>query len=347
MTNREPKVQRTFLLLLVGLATLLVACGRNTDVSGSEAAYITGTGLSPYERPVWSPDGSKLAFTEFGEIGLRDTHLVIYSLQDKHLTSLAFTAGYYRSISWSPDGSKLVVTRVKERGKGNDIQVVDLIAQQGKTIAVGESAIWSPNGQNIAIYSGPQITGDRGDFVIQIVQPNGTLVRTISLPITPTTQGATPVPMTVPSGEFYIPPWPSEDRFGGMDWSPDSQQIVLAIQHHPSGGKPIGELYVLDLSDDRFRPIVTSGDIYSPAWSPNGKTIAYLDGSTEAGLGGDLYLTDRAGACTMLLAAHLSAESLSWAPDSNQIVYEDGNTIFILDVKKKLASSATPNSSCP
>jgi Tol biopolymer transport system component len=132
-----------------------------------------------------------------------------------------------------------------------------------------------------------------------------------------------------------------------MAWSPDSQQIVLGVQHRPLGGKTMGELYVLDLSDDRFRSIVAGGDIYSPAWSPNGKTIAYIDGSNEAGLGGDLYLTDQAGACTMLLAAHLSAESLSWAPDSNQIVYEDGNTIYILDVKKKLASGTTPKSSCP
>src|SRR5512139_2064850 len=110
--NLSKKTKYLLFVMLIGLASLLVACQRNTDIPKSEAAYVTATGISPYERPIWSPDGAKLAFTEFGQIGLSDTHLIIYSLADRQLTKLTFTSGYYRSLSWSPDSSKLVVTRV-------------------------------------------------------------------------------------------------------------------------------------------------------------------------------------------------------------------------------------------
>ena len=348
MINPPLLTRQLLFVALIGLTSVLVACQQNTAIPKDEASFVTATGLSPYERPKWSPDGSRLAFTEFGQIGLGDTHLVIFSFADERLTKLTFMGGYYPSASWSPDGSKLVVARVQERGRGNDIQVVDLTTQQVKTIAVGENAVWSPNGESIAIYLGPYLTGDRDSFVIQLVQPDGTLVRKISLPITPTPLGPTPVPGSPARGQlFNIPSSPAEDSFGGMDWSPDSQQIVLGIRHRPLGGKTTGELYILDLYDDGFHSIVTGGDIYSPAWSPNGKTIAYIKRPEPESWRGDLYFTDPNGTCTALITNRLSFESLSWAPDNSQIVYEDGNTIYILDVKKKLASGTTPINSCP
>lgn len=338
-------------LLFFGIIVSLNACGARADIPNEEIPYVSWTGVSPFVRPIWAFDGAKLLLEESHPGAMSDSRLALYTLEDEQLTPLTYTLGYYTSMSWSPDSSRLVVTRVNDRAygkdnKGQDVQVIDLSTKQIESIGLGDGVAWAPNGQYIAIYVGPNLNTHEGDFAIKIVQPDGTLIKTIPLPITPTPPGPTPAPATPAPGQlFNIPPFPSEDLFGGMSWSPDSQQIVLSITRAPSAGDFTGDLHVVSVAENEYHKITSAGLNHEPAWSPDGRAIAYIKGPRL--ISGRLYLIKPDGSCSVPLSETISASSLSWSPNSSKIAYEYGNGIYILDIKKKLASGTTAFSSCP
>ena len=341
-----------WLFLFIGMTILLNACGTTADIPSAEAPYVSTTGASPFVRPVWSPNGAEIVLEESRDPSVMiDNRLSLYTLKDEQLTPITYTRGYYTSMSWSPDSSRLVVTRVNDRAygkdnKGQDVQVIDLSTKQIKSIGLGDGVAWAPDGQHIAIYVGPNLNTHQGKFAIKIVQPDGTLLKTILLPITPTLPGPTPAPATPAPGQlFNLPPFPSEDVFGGMSWSPDSQQIVLSVIRMPSGGDFTGDLHVVNVAGNEYHKITSEGLNHEPAWSPDGKTIAYIKGSLLSY--GKLYLIRPDGSCPSPLSEVITASSLSWSPDASKIAYEDGRSIYILDIKKKLASGTTAFGSCP
>jgi Tol biopolymer transport system component len=347
------KLERWCLLPLLYIAIIasLNACGASADIPSAEAAYVSWTGVRPFVRPVWSPDGTKLVLEESRDPSVMiDNHLALYTLKDEQLTPLTYTLGYYTSVSWSADSSKLAVARVNDRvygkdNKGQDIQVIDLTTKQIKTIGLGDGVAWAPDAQHIAIYVGPNPNTHLGPFAINIVRPDGTLLKTIPLPIMPTPPGPTPAPAPPAPGQlFNIPPSPSEDLFNGMSWSPDSQQIVFSVMHQ-SAGSLTGDLYIVGINGNEFRQITSEGWNHEPAWSPDGKTIAYIKELQP--IFGRIYFMRPDGSCSLPVSDKITASSLSWSPDNSKIVYEDGRDVYILDVQKKLASGTTPYSSCP
>ncbi len=338
-------------LLFIGIIVSFNGCGARADIPDEESPYVSWTGVSPFIRPIWAFDGMKLLLEESHPGAMSDSRLALYTLNDRQLTPLTYTLGYYTSMSWSPDSSKLAVSRVNDRAyekdnNGQDIQVVDLVTKQIKTIGLGDGVAWAPDGQYIAIYVGPNPNTHQGQFAINIVRTDGALFKSIPLPITPTLPGPTPASATLAPGQlFNIPPSPSEDLFGGMSWSPDAKWLVFSIIRAPSAGDFTGDLYIVNIARNEYRRITSGGLNHEPAWSPDGRTIAYIKGPRLTY--GRLYLIKPDGSCLAPLSETISAGSLSWSPDSGKIAYEDGNGIYILDVKKKLASGTTPVSSCP
>jgi Tol biopolymer transport system component len=316
--------------LFPGLVLVMISvttCAPKADIPPDETDYVAWTGISGFEQPVWSPDGTMLALKEFKDPQAQEhTRLFLYAFGHQQMIPITGTMGDYRAISWSPDSLKLVVAKVNERKYGKDIQVVDLKAGQITTVGFGEGAAWSPNGQSIAIYVGPKTNTSQGQFGIHLVRPDGISIKTIPLPIAPT-------PIT-----WY-------DEYDGMSWAPDSQWITLSIMHWSSDNKLTGEIYVIDVNGDRFRQITTEGRNREPAWSPDGKIIAYI-AMGPASIFGKVHLVSPDGSCASLLSDDLMAQSLSWSPDSNQIAYEYKNGVYILDFKKKLTSGSIPDSSC-
>ena len=314
-------------LLCVTLLLFLVACHQGTDIPANERDYVAWTGISGFVQPVWSPDGTMLALKEFKEPQAQEhTRLFLYTFDRQQMIPITDTMGAYRAISWSPDSLKLVVAKINERKYGKDIQVVDVRAGQITTIGFGEGAAWSPDGQSIAIYMGPKTNTSQGHFSIDLVRPDGILIKTIPLPIAPT-----------PNTWF--------DEYDGMSWASDSQWIALSIMHWSSDNKLTGDVYVTDVNGDKFRQITTKGWNREPTWSPDGKTIAYI-AMEFASIFGRVYLVKPDGSCASLLSDALMTQSLSWSPDGNHIAYEFKNGVYILDFKKKLTSGSIPYSSC-
>jgi len=99
----------------------------------------------------------------------------------------------------------------------------------------------------------------------------------------------------------------------GASFSPDGRTVVLAYNGGPDSTIQTG-LYVKGLDRDDLTPLIVGGDLirYSPAWSPRGDRIAYVDrnGQGETRLmwipqaGGDPHQVAKLGLLLTMENAH-------------------------------------------
>ncbi len=104
-------------------------------------------------------------------------------------------------------------------------------------------------------------------------------------------------------------------------FSPDGRKVVF------QWGKPTeGGLYIKEVESEKVTPLLVSGQLdFDPAWSPNGKTIAFIRRTPERETW--LYLIAATGGPEQQLALLAPAVSLygnhkhlSWSPDSQWIL---------------------------
>ncbi len=110
------------------------------------------TSDEPIMSPVWSPDGSQLAYVSFekgrAEIFTHNIHSGVRQLQSSY-------PGLNGSPAWSPDGKKLALTLSKD---GNpDIYILTLADKSLQQIthhwAIDTEAVWMPDGKSIIFTS--------------------------------------------------------------------------------------------------------------------------------------------------------------------------------------------------
>jgi Tol biopolymer transport system component len=266
------------------------ATGFNQDVYGIRE---DGTGLVNLtdhpaldNQPVWSPDGSKLAFRSN-----RDGDPEIYAMaaDGSGITRLTFHPGLDGEPAWSPDGSRIAFRRSEFFGDftgpghpaptgqpaPSEIWVMNADGSDGVSLTRNPEVrdvhpSWSPDGSRI-VFERTYVNSTRVDLLVM---------------------GATGTPQRV------ITPWggdPQAIRAGvirALDvdpaWSPDGEQIVFRALRDFFGydlwtvtpdGKNLTELI------ERPGPQIT------PAWSPDGSRIIFAN----LGPGGGLQIINRDG----------------------------------------------------
>lgn len=260
---------------------------------------IRSHGDSPPVRPIWSPDGQKIAFVEDYAMFVIDAN-VRQSVEDPwsvedpstvpeswtwswtwspdaQLTRLtspldATTVGSW-GPTWSPDGQYLVFSYYTR--EAFDIYVVDhtgsSLTQLTDTEADEWNPVWSPDGQHIAFVS------DRdGNDDIYLMNPDGNEQRRLT---------QTP------------------DREMALAWSPDSQKILYTAERDG-----VFSIYVMNVdgADQKFLATWTEPGFwypacYYPVWSPDGQHIAFTDitalpNGDGSGKSGAIYMIEADGA---------------------------------------------------
>lgn len=131
---------------------------------------------------------------------------------------------------------------------------------------------------------------------------------------------------------------PYEPYVTGMSWAPDGTRIAY---RHLTGNYEEDGIWVVS-ADGSSQPsrLTAAGD--APAWSPDGKTVAFVVG----GYGGDLWLMDADGANQRKLTPARQQDRVtaafgpgpSWSPDGTQVVFagapqgEGSDGIWTVDV---------------
>ena len=259
------------------------------NADGSRNRFLmTGSGA------LWSPDGTRIAFTRDGEPS--GTQIWVRWMDaDSAATQITHLEQSPSNITWSPDGKSIAFTMLVPKRETWPIRMP----------ARPEGAKWT---EAPRIVESLTYRADRQGFIdqgldqIYIVPAEGGTEKRV-------TDGLYDY-----GGEFSFTPDGKEIIFSagrGKDWEREYRQT---------------DVFALNVSTGALRQITTrSGPDSSPTMSPDGRWIAYLgyDYTTDTYIDNELYVvgTNGAGLRHMTPKFDRSPDNLTWAPDSSGIYF--------------------------
>ena len=234
----------------------------------------------------WSPDGRFLAY-----VSGRDGVFKIYIMDTRTREHRRLTHRREKELApaWSPDGKWIAFVSHDNEG---DSEIYIMEVKSGHIVQLtdfggNEHPAWSPDGKQIAFVSSSHKRGGKRDG-LYIMHANGERLRRV--------------------------PNANRGLIGkGCAWSPDGKQITFSV-YIPNTRRE--HLCVIDVDGRNFRQLTRGGpipilgnkepafpllprpplpEIGSPAWSPDGKWIAYVYSETILWQTADIYVIDAAG----------------------------------------------------
>jgi CubicO group peptidase (beta-lactamase class C family)/sugar lactone lactonase YvrE len=114
-------------------------------------------------------------------------------------------------------------------------------------------------------------------------------------------------------------------HFWGPAWSPDGTQVVFSksVPAVVSPGSIPAELYIADSDGANLRQLTTNGrNNYLPAWSPDGRQIAYVSGGRGGFDSHEIYVINADGSGDANLTVNDAQEyGVAWSPDGSKLAF--------------------------
>jgi len=204
------------------------------DADGQGAATAL-TSVEPIISPVWSPDGSKLAYVSFEK---KKPVIYVHSLASGQRTIIANFKGSNSAPAWSPDGRRLAVVLSKDGNSqlyavNADGSGVQRLAQSG---GIDTEPRYSADGGSIFF------TSDRGGSpqIYRIGASGGDAQRVTF------------------EGNYNVSPRPS----------PDGKSLAFIVRREGRF-----QLAVMDLASRQVQVLTDSHKDESPSFAPNSRMI--------------------------------------------------------------------------
>jgi dipeptidyl aminopeptidase/acylaminoacyl peptidase len=301
------------LIALVSLAFTCAAQTANTPLKPEQ--IVEQRGLSEAQI---SPDGERVAFTvtEPPKGATRNSNIWIFNTRTRDLRR--FTTATKRDYSprWSPAGQTLAF--LSNRDGATQIYLLTMDGGEAVKLTDSKSAIeslaWSPDGRRIAFTAAEPATEDedkkqeaKDDARVVDKDDKPTRLWMIDVGTRQTRQ--------LTDGKWKV------SEFG---WLPSGNQLIVTATDKYSPEQFTNRIYSLDINSnlnnelrEMFAPRGQFGDLKI---SPDGKSIAYINGRVESPIGHDLFVQAIAGGEPRNLTATAldrAIENYVWATDGS------------------------------
>ncbi|MFQ5864323.1 MAG: alpha/beta fold hydrolase [bacterium] len=253
------------------------------DPTGSNIAYILYFARAPEDKP-----------------GGRYSELWVVSTngESRQYTYQPLSAS---SPAWSPDGKKIAfLSKRKAYDENTQVYVIPLAGGEAKQITHSQSSVrrfrWSPNGKWIA-YTATEAKTEEEKKAKKEGRDWNVVDQTYKHHRLWATEVASGETHEVVKGAMSV--W-------DFEWSPDSQRLVLQASETPKTDDSymFKKLYTVPVAGAELKPLTTTeGKLGKMAWSPDGKSIAFLGGvdKSDPSLGGLFVVSSSGGEAANIL----------------------------------------------
>jgi TolB protein len=234
-----------------------------TTIGGTfYSIHADGSNLQPLTDgvdPIWSPDGSQIAFTRW-----REPRGLWIANADGSNEWRAFDASHARWPSWSPDGQEILFSRKTGAGRQDETE----FCFRGLCFTFPAHPHWRPgilrpgDGSfrellSSEIAHAPMWSPDASAIVYDDIQ--GLRIQNMDKSV------------------YYM--ITTDPRDTGPAWAPDGRRVAFTRWQHDHW-----EVYVVDDSGQNLARLTTTpakpdgkvGNSAAPAWAPDGQYIAFL-----------------------------------------------------------------------
>ena len=279
-----------------------------------------------YIRPMWSPKGKLIAFTQDRHRGLW-----ILNTENGQTQMLTDEMGAGFGFSWSNNGEAIVtrITRYEGKKPINEVKIFDVVNERTWTASDTPGRFrglprWSSDDTKVYIMGNRNIT----IFESGLTGASAALSGQPPAPLIYLSGGKITVDKYLVEEKAVFTPL-KDRRYINLAVSPDGNQIAFEVIG--------GNMYVMNTDGSE---LVDLGVGHRPQWSPDGNYIIYMitadDGHhyTQA----DIYLIHRDGSekTNITQSVDILEMNPSWSADGSSIAFntEPEGIIYVAEIRR-------------